>query len=152
MTHGVRRYRVWRRSLVLVAGVLRLTGRVTHVGTLPLAARLRRTVLQVPVLVTRAVGRARRDTCCADLESALGVLQVLEWHLRLSAPLFDSEPGEIRQLGRSLLASRGAIEALRARVSMDGRSAQPSREPRRARRESDPGPIPQRRTSGPLGV
>ena len=133
MTHGVRRFRAWRMALPLVAGVLRLTDRVTHVGTVPLAERLRRTALQVPVLVTRAVGRARRETCSADLECALGVLQVLEWHLRLGGPLFDSEPGEIRQLARSLMASRESIEALRARVSMDGRSAPFSQEARRAR-------------------
>ncbi len=117
MNPGIRRLRAWRTSFDLAAGIFRLTARVGEVSRHGLATRMRATALQVPALITRAVGQSRRSVCRRDLDAALGCLQELEWHLRMCNALLYSEPGEFRRLANDLASSRESTRALLARVA-----------------------------------
>jgi hypothetical protein len=80
------------------------------------ASRLRRTVLRVPALISRATRRRARDACRADLLTALGCLEEVERQLRVCQALIDSAPGEMDRLRDRLGSSRDSIRRIVRRI------------------------------------
>jgi hypothetical protein len=127
MSTGGRRLRAWRRAFDLAVEVFRLTGRLEGGGHNGLGARLRRTAVRVPALVTRAAALPPGGERADDLRGAIDCLDYLARHLPICAAVVYSEPAEVRRITQQIGESRREIERLASRETLETTGAQGDR-------------------------
>lgn len=106
-----RRPPAWRPSFHAAVTVFRITRGIRDERTNGFAARMRRTAIRIPALLTRAAGRRTRRAAVDDLSASLDALAELERQIRICGVLGHAGMREQDRLVFQVTRVRSAIQA-----------------------------------------
>ena len=124
MLTSYRELHVWKRSLVLVKDVYRITGKLPAAERFGLTAQMRRAAVSVPCNVAEGYGRATRGEYLNQLSVARGSLNEVEALCEVCKELEFLDENDLSQIAEPLNTVRQMLGRLRESLK---RTARPKR-------------------------